>query len=257
MPSPVPSSCSNRSENSAQRLAIERRRGIGAGGERRHVTRRTTDLGEDQLAGPDLVGDGTAGRRRQELHERLEVVDRALASPRVDEVFRILEAIALAQALHGDAAARFVGEYIVGDTHLIRIGVAGKGQQGGDLRLPAEPADAPLAGGLVDDHRGTAADAVAIAIERILERQQRLRRARPRRALRQTTESARAGRRRSLREGSPPGSDDPAAKTSGTASCRQRHERRRSRRGSRRAARSSGCRRRSPARYDTRRSRCR
>ena len=36
------------------------------------------------------------------------------------------------------------GKHVVGDPHLVRVGVARKGQQRRDLRLPAEPADAAL-----------------------------------------------------------------------------------------------------------------
>src|SRR5687767_15033002 len=41
------------------------------------------------------------------------------------------------------------------------------------LRLPSEPADSPFAAVDVDDHRGAAADAVAVAIVRVLERSKR------------------------------------------------------------------------------------
>ena len=66
------------------------------------------------------------------------------------------------------------GKHVVGDPHLVGVGVAREGQQRGDLRLPSEPADAALAGGHVGDDGRAAADAVAIAIERIFEREQRL-----------------------------------------------------------------------------------
>jgi hypothetical protein len=42
------------------------------------------------------------------------------------------------------------------------------------LRLPSESSDAPFAGCDIDDHGRAAADAVAIAIDRIFEREQRL-----------------------------------------------------------------------------------
>ena len=89
-------------------------------------------------------------------------------------VLRILEPIAFAQPRFRDAAERLDREHVVGDAHLVGIGVAREGQQRGDLRLPAEPADPALSGRHVGDDRRPAADAVAIAIERILERQQRL-----------------------------------------------------------------------------------
>ena len=113
-------------------------------------------------------------QRREELHECFEVVDRALAGARVDQVFGVLDQIAFAQPRLRDPAERLEGKHVVGDPHLVRVGVAREGQQRGDLRLPSKPADAALSRGHVGDDGRPAADAVAIAIERILEREQRL-----------------------------------------------------------------------------------
>ena len=55
-------------------------------------------------------------------------------------------------------------EQVVGDPHLVAIGVGAEGQQRRVLRLPAEAADAALAGAAVGDDGGAAADAVAVAI---------------------------------------------------------------------------------------------
>ena len=67
-----------------------------------------------------------------------------------------------------------VREEVVGDAHLVAVGVGAEREQRRVLRLPSEAADAPLAGGDVDDDGRAAADAVAVAIDRILEREQRL-----------------------------------------------------------------------------------
>ena len=45
-----------------------------------------------------------------------------------------------------DADGELGGEEVVGDAHLVAIGIGAEGQQRGVLRLPAEPPDAPLAG---------------------------------------------------------------------------------------------------------------
>ena len=103
MPSPVPTSCSNRSEKSASVLRLSAADAVRTGRQRRNVTRRAADGGEDLLPGPDFIGDGASRNRRQEFHERFEVVDRALAGARVDRVFGVLDQIAFAQS----ALARF------------------------------------------------------------------------------------------------------------------------------------------------------
>ena len=51
-----------------------------------------------------------------------------------------------------DAERDFGREEVVGDAHLVAIGVGAERQQRRVLRLPAEAADAPLAGRDVDDH---------------------------------------------------------------------------------------------------------
>ena len=102
-------------------------------------------------------------------------------------------------SLLGHAEREFLREEIVGDPHLVAIGVAAEGEQRGLLRLPAEASDPALAGGDVDDDRGTSADAVAVAVERIFERQQRVVGNRLDQSGAEERESARGARPRSRR----------------------------------------------------------
>ena len=110
MPSPVPTSCSSRSENSASVLRLSAADALAPVVSDGHVTRRAAEGREDLLAGPDLVGDGASRQRRQELHERFEVVDRALAGARVDQVFGVLDQVAFAQPRLRDPAERLERE---------------------------------------------------------------------------------------------------------------------------------------------------
>ena len=81
------------------------------------------------------------------------------------------------QTLHPrrvDADGELVAEQIVRDPHLVAIGVGAEGEQRGVLRLPAEAADAAIAGAALGDDGGASADAVAVAIVGIGQRQDRV-----------------------------------------------------------------------------------
>ena len=110
------------------------------------------------------------------------------------QVFGIGNRIAALHLLARDAERELVGKEIVGDPHLVAIRVGAEREQRRMLRLPAEPADAAVAGCDIDDDRGAPAHAVAIAIVRIVERQQRLVGNRFDEARRRTAGSARAAR---------------------------------------------------------------
>ncbi len=77
-------------------------------------------------------------------------------------------------AIGWDPERAFLREQIVGDPHLVAIRVGAEGDERGVLRLPPEPSDAALARCDVDNERGTSADAVAVAIVGVFERQQSL-----------------------------------------------------------------------------------
>ena len=88
------------------------------------------------------------------------------------DVLGLRKRIADSHAIRRDADGELLREEIVGDPHLVAIGVGAEREERRVLRLPAEAADAPLAGRDVGHERRPAADAVAIAIEGILEREQ-------------------------------------------------------------------------------------
>ncbi len=90
------------------------------------------------------------------------------------DVFGIGDRIAEPHPRGVDADGELGREQIVGDAHLVAIGIGAEGQQRGVLRFPAEAADAPIAGAEVGDDGGAAADAVAVAVAGILEREQRV-----------------------------------------------------------------------------------
>ena len=73
-----------------------------------------------------------------------------------------------------DSQRHFVREKVVRDAHFVPIGVAGEGEQRGLLRLPAEPPDALAPRGDVHDAGGAPADAVAVAVVRVFQREDRL-----------------------------------------------------------------------------------
>ena len=101
--------------------------------------------------------------RRQEAHEAGEVVDAAPPGPRVDDVFRVGNRIADPHPGRVHADGQLAGEQVVGDPHLVAIGVGGECQQGRVLGLPPEPADPPRAGAAILDNGRPAAHAVAAA----------------------------------------------------------------------------------------------
>ena len=126
--------------------AIEERIRARAGRQRRCVAGRAADGAEDLLAVPRGLVDRAAGERREELHEAREVVDAASAGARIPDVLGIGNRIAHAHALRRDADRDLLREEIVGDAHLVAIGVGAERQQRRVLRFPAEAADAPFAG---------------------------------------------------------------------------------------------------------------
>ncbi len=162
----------------------------------------------------------SASERREEPHERLEVVDAATTRDRIAHVFRIGPQVAAPDLFLAHAEREFLREEIVGDPHFIAVGVAGERQQRRLLRLPSEAADAAFAGRHVGDDRGASDDAVAVAIERVFECEQRFVRESPRSSRRQTAGSARGARRHSRRPASPAGRCAAAPKTGASACCR-------------------------------------
>ena len=117
---------------------------------------------------------GPRPARREKLHERFEIVDAAPACPAIRLILRIGNRVAQLHLLRRDPEGELLRKQVVGDPHLVPVGVGAERQQRRVLRLPSEPSDAAPAGGDVGDDRGATADAVAIAIAGIVERQQRL-----------------------------------------------------------------------------------
>ncbi len=156
------------------RLAGKQRMRVRRGLQDGDVARPTSDRVEHLLAVPRWLTDRASRRRRQELHERLEVVDRGQPRPDIGEVLGIGYGIAELHLRRGHPGCRLVREQFVGDAHLVPIRVSAEGAQCRVLRFPAKPADPHPAGADVDDARGAAADAVGVAIVGIFERQQRL-----------------------------------------------------------------------------------
>ena len=117
---------------------------------------------------------GPALDRRQELHEVLEIVDAAHPGSPVAHIFDPALRTAQLQAFGIDSQRYFVREQVVGDPHFIPIGVAGKRQQRSVLRLPAEPPDALAPRNDVDDASGPPAYAIAVAVVRVFQRENRL-----------------------------------------------------------------------------------
>ena len=151
-------------------------------------------------------------------------------------------------------------EEVVGDAHLVAIGVGTKGQQRRVLRLPAESPDAPRPGGDVDDHiAARPLTPSRLRSSGILQRQQRV----VGNGLDQPGAEQRNGRPPrddvDVVGNHPAGSRASASRTCGSACRPPRSGRvmRRRRRGSRRAPRESRRRRRWPGRCGRRRSSCR
>ena len=74
----------------------------------------------------------------------VEVVDAAAARRRIDTILGIGKRIAAPVLLGGQADAELLAEEIVGDAHLVAIGVGAEREQRGVLPLPSEPADAAI-----------------------------------------------------------------------------------------------------------------
>ena len=148
MPSPVPTSCSSRSEKSAHRLAVEQRVGTRPGRERRAHGRSAQPIAAEDRA-------RRRGRRRSTAPRgtgaRNRMNDSKLSMPRrsvrgIADVLGIRERIAAAHLPPRRRRARVsCGEQIVGDAHLVAIGIGAERQQRRVLGLPAESADAPIA----------------------------------------------------------------------------------------------------------------
>ena len=73
-----------------------------------------------------------------------------------------------------NVAERLDGKQIIRDAHLVQVGIGGKRQQSGMLRLPAKPPYALLTGGLIYHNRGATLDPVAILVAGIGKREDRL-----------------------------------------------------------------------------------
>ena len=155
-------------------LAVEERVHAGTSGQRWHVAARAANAIEDSLPVTHDGIDGAARHGREKAHEALEVIDAAAAREWVAHVLGIRPRVAEAHLIRADPKSEFTRKQIVGDAHLVPVRVGAEGKQRGVLRLPSEAADTTVAGRHVGDDRRPAADPVAVAIERILERQERL-----------------------------------------------------------------------------------
>jgi hypothetical protein len=138
------------------------------------VTLRAADAREDLLSAAYLICRALARDGSQKLHEAREVVDAAPTRPWVANVFGVGKRIAQPHLFgrHGERA--FVRKDVVGNPHLVAIRVCAKRDQRGVLRLPTESADTSLTAFDVGDDGGPAAHTVAVAIERVFERKQRV-----------------------------------------------------------------------------------
>src|SRR2546422_3727635 len=138
------------------------------------MTARAANALEDSLPIARAVIDGAARHWREKAHEALEVIDAAAVREWVAHVLGIRPRVAEAHLLRADPKSELTRKQIVGDAHLVPVRVGAEGKQRGVLCLPSEAADATVAGRYVGDDRRPAADPVAVAIERIFERQERL-----------------------------------------------------------------------------------
>ena len=93
---------------------------------------------------------------------------------RIGDVLGLGDRIADAHPRRVDTERELVAEEIVRDPHLVAVGIRAERQQRRVLRLPAEAADAPVAGAAILDDAGAAADAVAVAVVWIRKSQDRL-----------------------------------------------------------------------------------
>ena len=175
MPSPVPMLCRSRSEKSGTTLRLKSGLALGpvvsAGmwhaaqpiaAKTRSPSRTVSSMGPRAIGASSLMNDG-------------EVVDVSPArdADRLCLRGRRSRSHSLSR-LGRDAEGELEREDVVGNPHLVAVRVAGEGEERRDLRLPAKPADAAFARRRVDDDRRPAGAAVAVAIERVGQRQQRL-----------------------------------------------------------------------------------
>ena len=91
--------------------------------------------------------------------------------PPVQDVLGFRNRVAEAQLKVGQVERELIEEEIVGDPHLVAVGVAAELQERRNLRLPPESSDPQVSGRAIGHQRGTTADPVAIEVERVLERQ--------------------------------------------------------------------------------------
>ena len=128
---------------------------------------------KQHLARAHRVVDRAPSGRREKFHERFEVVDPAPPCSPIRLVFRIGDPVAQLHLLRRDAECELVRKEIVRNPHLVPVGVGAERQERRVLGLPPEPSDAAPARGDVGDDGRSPADAVAVAIAGIVEREQR------------------------------------------------------------------------------------
>ena len=153
---------------------IEQRVGGRAGRQCRHVTGGTTDCREEAFTVTCVLVRMAARDRREEPHERLEVIDAAPSRRALTHVLGLGQRIAAPHLILRDGEDRFAREHVVRDPHFIPIRIRAERQQRRVLRLPAEAPDPALTGGGIGDHGGTSADTIPIPILRILQGQNRI-----------------------------------------------------------------------------------
>ena len=155
-------------------LVIEHGVRAGARLQRRHVTGGAADAGEQLLAHTRRLVDGSPPRRGEKFHEGFEIVDAAPARPAIGLILGIGDRVALLHLLFRDPECELLRKQIVGDAHLVAVGVAGEGEQRRLLRLPSSAfVRRRRPGRDVGDDRGATADAVAVAVAGIVERHDR------------------------------------------------------------------------------------
>ena len=167
IPSPVPMSCSNRSEKSATGLRSKSGFARGARHQYRDVAQRAANGAEHLLTCRDPTIDRAARRRGKKTEKRLEVVDRRQMGPRVGHVFRVRNRIAEVKPVGGHASSEFVREQLVGDPHFVTVGIGAEGSQGRVLTFPSEPAERAAARWRGRRPPPQPTDVIAVAIVRI------------------------------------------------------------------------------------------
>src|SRR5688572_29298314 len=101
----------------------------GAGLQRRYVTRGASDCREHLLPRPDFVVYPPAPYRREQPHEAGEVIDAAAAREWIADVLGIGKPIADAHLRRRHTEGRFFRKDVVGDAHLVAIGVGPEGEE--------------------------------------------------------------------------------------------------------------------------------